>query len=251
MWWPPCVSGCIGGVDHIVVLSPGFKRLLLQRGVPEAKVDVIYNWADEVALAAPAGQVPAAFPGPDRFRILFAGNMGKAQALDAVLNAADLLQERGSRVCFVMLGRGVETNRLKARAADMQLENVVFLPAVPMAEVGTLLSAADSLLVHLRNDTLFQITVPSKTQAYMAVGRPLLMAVNGDAADLVKLSGGGVVAESESAEALAAAAEMMSALRPDQLAAMGRRAQDYYREHLAMQVGAAKFGAVLKRLSSR
>lgn len=237
-------------VDHIVVLSPGFKRLLLKRGVPEAKVDVIYNWADETALVAPAGQVPAAFPGPERFRIMFAGNMGKAQALDAVLDAAAILQERGSRVCFVMLGRGVEVNRLKARAVDMRLANVIFLPAVPMTEVGTLLNAADALLVHLRKDTLFSITVPSKTQAYMAVGKPLLMAVDGDAADLVRQSGGGVVAESECAEALSTAAEMMSALSPDQLAGMGRRAQDYYRAHLALQVGGAKFGAVLKRVSS-
>jgi colanic acid biosynthesis glycosyl transferase WcaI len=93
-------------VDRIVVLSPGFKRLLVRRGVLEAKVDVIYNWADEAGLAAPQGTLPASFPAADKFRILFAGNMGKAQALDTVLDAAALLQTRGSRVCFVMLGGG-------------------------------------------------------------------------------------------------------------------------------------------------
>ena len=72
-------------VDHIAVLSPGFKRLLQQRGVPETKVDVIYNWADEAALTSPRGHPPASFPGPNRLRILFAGNMGKAQALDLSL----------------------------------------------------------------------------------------------------------------------------------------------------------------------
>ena len=166
-------------MDHIVVLSPGFKRLLLQRGVTEAKLTVVYNWAEEAALASPVGQVPAAFPAADRFRIVFAGNMGKAQALDTVLDAAALLQQRGSRVCWVMLGGGVEVGRLKAEAAKRQLANVVFLPAVPMAEVGTYLHAADALLVHLRKDPLFEITIPSKTQAYMTVGKPLLMAVWG------------------------------------------------------------------------
>jgi len=146
-------------VDRIVVLSPGFKRLLVERGVPAAKVDVIYNWADEAALAAPAGQLPAAFPDPDRFRILFAGNMGKAQALGTVLDAAALLQERGSRVCFVMLGGGVELAPLKVQATRRRLSNVVFLPAVPMAEVGAYLQAADALLVHLRKDPLFEITI--------------------------------------------------------------------------------------------
>ncbi len=233
-------------VDHIVVLSPGFKRLLIQRGVPAPKVEVIYNWADEAALAAPQGQLPADFPGVERFRILFAGNMGKAQALDTVLDAAALLQAHGSRVCFVMLGGGVEVSRLKLRAAELKLQNLIFLPPVPMAEVGTLLHAADALLVHLRKDPLFEITIPSKTQAYMTVGKPLLMAVNGDAADLVLQSGGGVVAESENAEALARAAEGLAALAPEQLRIMGQRAEHYYQEHLALAVGVAKFGEIFK-----
>lgn len=237
-------------VDHIVVLSPGFKRMLAQRGVPEAKVDVIYNWADEVALAAPQGRLPAIFSEPAQFRIVFAGNMGKAQALATVLGAASLLQASNSRVCFVMLGGGVEVNRLKQRAALQRLCNVVFLPAVPMAEVGTLLNAADALLVHLRKDPLFEITIPSKTQAYMAVGKPLLIAVGGDAANLVAQSGGGVVVESENAEALAKAADALAALAPEQLLAMGQRAKAYYQEHLALRVGVAKFSAIFRCLAS-
>ncbi len=238
-------------VDHIVVLSPGFKRLLVRRGVPDSKVEVIYNWADEVGLADPQGELPPNFPAPDRFRIVFAGNMGKAQALHTVLDAAVLLAARDLRVCFVMLGGGVEVSRLKLRAIELGLHNVVFLPPVPMAEVGTLLHAADALLVHLRKDPLFEITIPSKTQAYMTVGKPLLMAVNGDAADLVMQSGGGVVAESEDALALATAAEELAALAPERLHAMGLCAKRYYQEHLALKVGVAKFGAIFNRLASK
>lgn len=237
-------------MDHIAVLSPGFKRLLVQRGVPDAKVEVIYNWADEVALASPQGGPAASFPSSEQFRILFAGNMGKAQALDVVLDAAALLQARSSRVCFVLLGGGVEVVRLKQRAADLQLGNVVFLPPVPMSEVGAFLSAADVLLVHLRKDPLFEVTIPSKTQAYMAAGKPLLMAVDGDAADLVARSDGGLVVESENAGALAQAAEALAAMPSDALAAMGRQAQRYYQEHLALKVGAAKFGATFTQLAS-
>lgn len=238
-------------VDKIVVLSPGFKRLLVQRGVPDTKVDVIYNWADEAGLTSPQGQLSTSFPGIDQFRILFAGNMGKAQALDTVLDAAVLLQARGSRVCFVLLGGGVEVSRLKLRAVELKLLNTVFLPSVPMTEVGTLLQAADALLVHLRKDPLFEITIPSKTQAYMAVGKPLLMAVDGDAADLVVQSGGGMVAESENAEALASVAEGLAALAPAKLFDMGLKAQRYYQEHLALRVGVSKFGAIFNSLTSK
>ncbi|GAA3984017.1 glycosyltransferase family 4 protein [Comamonas faecalis] len=238
-------------MDHIVVLSPGFKRLLLERGVPERKLEVIYNWADEAALSTPSsqGDLPLALADATQFRILFAGNMGKAQALDTVLDAARLLQERSAPVRWVMLGSGVEVPRLKQRAADMGLRNLVFLPAVPMAEVGRYLEAADALLVHLRKDPLFEITIPSKTQAYMAVGKPLLMAVDGDAADLVRQSGGGVVAESENAQALAAAAETLSKAPADVLAKMGGNAKQFYAEHLAIEVGVQKFGKIFQRLA--
>lgn len=239
-------------VDHIVVLSPGFKRLLTARGVPEHKLEVIYNWADEAALAAPQGGEPKELAADGRaFYILFAGNMGKAQALDAVLEAARLLQKRGSRVRWVMLGGGVEVPRLKQRAADMQLKNMVFLPPVPMTEVGAYLNVADALLVHLRKDPLFEITIPSKTQAYMAVGKPILMAVDGDAADLVRQSSSGVVAESENPQALADAAESMASLDAEELAAMGQRARAYYQQHLALQVGVKRFGEVFRRLGKK
>lgn len=235
-------------VDQLVVLSPGFKSLLVQRGVPEGKIDVIYNWADESALMSPVGAMPVAFPAADRFRVVFAGNMGKAQALNAVLDAAGILQARGSRACFVMLGGGVEVSRLKTRAMEMKLDNVVFLPPVPMSEVGTVLAAADVLLVHLRKDPLFEITIPSKTQAYMAVGKALLMAVNGDAADLVRQANCGLIAESENPQALADAVDALAAMPADKLNTMGENASRFYREALGLQVGAAKFAAVFERL---
>jgi colanic acid biosynthesis glycosyl transferase WcaI len=236
-------------VDQIVVLSPGFKRLLLERGVPERKLRVVYNWADEVSLGAPVGHVAEAFSAEGQFTILFAGNMGKAQALDTVLDAAALLKEQCSRVRWVMLGGGVEVERLKAEALRRLLGNVVFLPAVHMAEVGAYLQAADALLVHLRKDPLFEITIPSKTQAYMAVGKPLLMAVDGDSADLVKQSGGGVVAESESAQALAQAALQLANTPPAELSAMGLQAQQHYQQYLSLAVGASKFAELFRQLA--
>ncbi len=233
-------------VDQLVVLSPGFKRLLMQRGVAESKIDVIYNWADESSLIAPVGSMPVTFPGSDRFRVVFAGNMGKAQALDTVLDTAEILQARGSRATLVMLGGGVEVNRLKARAVEMKLMNVVFLPPVTMAEVGTVLAAADLLLVHLRKDPLFEITIPSKTQAYMAVGKPLLMAVNGDAADLVMQAQCGLIAESENPQALADAVDALATMPLEQLKIMAENASRFYREALSLQMGAAKFAAVFE-----
>ena len=234
-------------MDQLVVLSPGFKRLLIERGVSENKIEVIYNWCAEGSLSAPIGGLPGAFPGPDKFRILFAGNMGKAQALDSVLHAAELLQQKTAEVTFVFLGGGVEVERLQQLATNLALSNVTFLPAVPMSEVGSYLLAADALLVHLKKDPLFTITIPSKTQAYMAVGKPILMAVDGDAADLVRDGGCGKVAESENPQAIAEAALALMSASPDERNAMAENSRRFYQEKLSLKVGAGRFGEIFKR----
>jgi len=235
-------------VDEIVVLSPGFRSLLIERGVPKDKIDVIYNWADEDSLLTSGEALPENFPDKNAFKVIFAGNMGKAQALDVVLEAAALLKAANSRVVFVMIGGGVEVLRLKKTAADMQLSNIVFLPAVPMAQVGKFLISSDALLVHLKKDPLFQITIPSKTQAYMCVGKPLLMAVDGDASDLVYQSNCGITVESQNPKELARAAERLAALDHSQLTQLGENSRKYYYDHLSLVVGAGKFAEIFKRL---
>ena len=110
--------------------------------------------------------------------------MGTAQVLPSVLRATQLVAARNPRVQFVFVGGGVALEGLKADAAALGLPNARFLPVRPAAQVGSLLAAADALLVHLRDDPLFSITIPSKTQAYLAARRPIVMAMRGDASDL-------------------------------------------------------------------
>jgi glycosyltransferase involved in cell wall biosynthesis len=233
-------------VDRIVVLSPGFRDLLIKRGVPDRKIDVIYNWADETSLMTQRGVVPDIFCANDRFLIMFAGNMGKAQALDSILEAARILDTRDSMATFVLIGGGLEVERLKQRVLEIGLNNVTFLPPVPMSDIGSYLHAADALLVHLRKDPLFEITIPSKTQAYMVIGKPILMAVDGNAADLIRQSGGGVVVESENASALAEAVLSMEKLSSEERNEMGRKAVEFYRKHLSQAEGVKRFISILR-----
>lgn len=237
--------------DRISVLSPGFRALLIERGVPDGKIAVIPNWGDEPPPQKPAASKPAAFAEPGRFRVLFAGNMGAAQALDSVLDAAALLANANPRVEVILLGSGIETDRLKARAEAEDLANVRFLPRVPKAEAGDWMAAADALLVHLRADPLFAITIPSKTQDYMAAGRPIIMAVAGDAAELVRQSGGGVVVPPEDASALAEAIAELAETPAADLEAMGERARRYYQDHLSFEQGTNAVAAVLHAVRAR
>lgn len=236
-------------VDHIAVLSPGFKKTLEERSVPSKKISVIYNWCSEDALSSQQiSQKSKEFESNNNFKILFAGNMGKAQALNAILKAAEKLQKEQRLIQFVMLGGGVEVESLKAEAKKLDLHNVTFLPSVPMSQVGEYLNAADALLVHLKKDPLFEITIPSKTQAYMSVGKPILMAVDGDAADLIHRAKCGVIAESENVEALAQAAIELASLSLESLSEMGANAKEFYEENLSLTSGAQKFSELFQSI---
>lgn len=232
-------------VSHIVVLSPGFRRLLIERGVPEEKIRVIPNWADETAIyeAGATGHLPDL---PGQFCLLFAGNMGRAQRLDTLLDAAALLIRTRPEIAIVLIGGGLEVSRLKARASSEELSNVHILPPVPMSQVGAYLAAADALLVHLRNDPLFAITIPSKTQAYLAAGRPVLMGVAGDAADIITAAGAGLVFPPEDAEALARAVESLADMPVGQRALMGEAGRCYYKANLSIEQGVSSIDEVFK-----
>jgi colanic acid biosynthesis glycosyl transferase WcaI len=238
-------------VDHLVVLSPGLMRLLVQRGVSQDKVEIIYNWANETELFYSFFNVPESLVGEANFKVVFAGNMGKAQALDSVLDAAVILQERGSRAIFVMIGGGIEVEHLKVRSQNLHLGNVVFMPWVPMSEVGALLALADVLLVHLRDDPLFEITIPSKTQAYMSVGKPLLMAVRGDAADLVIRARCGLTADPENPQQLADTVDELATMSDSELKNMGKNGRSFYLKNLSLEVGVSKFSIVFQQLSRK
>jgi len=233
--------------DRISVLSDGFRRLLVERGVPAERIAVIHNWADEADGSEGATAQPAAIAMPGRFRILFAGNMGPAQGLDTVLAAAALLIDAHPQIEFCFLGGGLEAKRLERAATARGLSNVRFFPRVSKVEVGSWLAAADVLLVHLKDDPLFAITVPSKTQAYLAAGKPILMAVAGDAAELVQRAGAGLAVPPENATAMAAVATELATMEPARLAALGASGRRYYEDHLSFARGAESMAGLLRQ----
>lgn len=232
---------------RLVVLSPGFAKLLISRGVPSDKVSVIMNWCDETSLASATTARPLALP-VGRFTVLFAGNMGAAQGLASVLDAAAIVSTKAAEVQFVFLGAGLEASDLKATAGKRGLSNVTFLPAVPMAQVASYLQAADVLLVHLRRDPLFEITIPSKTQAYMYVGRPILMAVGGDAAALVENCGCGITAAWEDPQSIASAVLRLFQMTAEEREKLGAAGAALYRERLSQAAGSERFAKLFNEV---
>ena len=227
----------------IAVLSPGFKTALINRGVHADKVHVIPNWCDERQLPlVPGGNTTSG----ETFEIVYAGAMGPAQSLSYVLDAAAMLVHDSPNVRFTFVGTGIESDELARAAKKRALTNVGFEDQRPASQMGPILARADALLVHLKPNPLFSITIPSKTQAYMAAGRPILMAVDGDAADLVRKAGCGVVCSPGDPHSIAAAVRGLVAMEPESRAQMGRNGAAYYRDHLSIEVGVSRFDQLLR-----
>jgi len=232
----------------IVVLSPGYKRALTARGVPADKIEVVYNWSSESRDGAPALEDKTADPfGLDgRFTVVYAGNLGRVQALDAVLESAALLQKGYPDVLFLLVGDGIETERLKELACRQGLSNVRFIPRLPVSQIGSILEKADALLIHLRDDPLCRVGIPQKTQAYLAAGRPILVGVKGDAADLVLEAKSGIACEPEQPASIAAAVKQLHGLTPLEREQMGQNGATYYQRHLAFSVGVKRMEDLFK-----
>lgn len=225
----------------ITVISPGFKRNLIAKGVPADKIHVIPNWADEdVYRPVPRDEALGGEHGLcGKFNVMFAGVMGAAQALNNVLDAAEQLREQAD-IQFVLIGDGLEAERLRQAAQARGLGNVRFIGRQPVERMPHFFAWADALLVHLKRDPLFEITIPSKTMAYLACGRPIITCTAGDPAEVVREAGAGVVCSPENPVALAQAVRDLIAMPSAQREALGRAGrrafeQNYTRAKLMTQ----------------
>lgn len=228
---------------HVVVLSSGFRQRLVERGVPARKLSVIENWtfeAEEQAAAQPDSDSGA----EGHFTIVFAGTMGLAQSLDTVLAAASIVERALPQVRFIFMGGGIEAARLQAETRRMALRNVEFVSRRPPEEMPAIYARASALLVHLRDDPLFEITIPSKTQAYLQTGRPILMGVKGDAAAMVSEAQAGLTFLPEDPQSLAQAVAALVAMPEADRTRMGDAGRRYYQGKLALKRGVERWGQV-------
>jgi colanic acid biosynthesis glycosyl transferase WcaI len=234
--------------DHIVVISPGMIDLLESRGVPRAKLSLVYNWVDETVFQ-PCDPHPTfrADLGvdPDAFLLMYAGNFGPAQALDGVIRAVALLEET-EKVALVLVGKGVEEARLRRLAEDLAPGRIHFAPPVPASEVPALMAAADVQIVSLRDEPLFRHTMPSKVQSILACGRAAIACAPGDAGAVVADSGAGWHAQPGNPQKLVDCIRLARAEGVIGLEARGAAARRHYQSVMSEGSNAQRLTAILK-----
>ena len=205
----------------------------------ESKVVVTPNWVDDRLFtecdARDRDTARDRCGWDDAFVYLFAGNLGLVQGLDTVLRAAALVPAE-TNLKVVFLGDGADRTRLERLAADLRLgRRVEFRDPVPADQMRPYLAAADALLVHLRRSPLSRLVIPTKTLSYLAAGRPILMAMEGAAADLVSAAGAGMVVGPDGPGELADAMIQLSQLPEEKRRQMGGRGRAFVRERFAKE----------------
>jgi len=208
------------------VVSQGLYEFLVRRGFSPTRLFVLPNGVDaETFRPLPRAASRAELDWDDRFTVLYAGAHGPSHALTTILDAADRLRLHRD-IRFVFVGAGAEKADLVAQARRRQLDNVTFLDPVPHDRMPVLLAAADVCVAHMRRLAVFEANLPIKMYEAMACGRPLLLALNGNARDMaVRDAGAALHVEPEDAEAFASAVKYLRdhPAEAEQLGLRGRR----------------------------
>ncbi len=238
--------------SHTIVQTAAGHDYFVERGVAADDISILPHWIDQdLFLATNDAQRKAVrdeFDWADDFVVLFAGNLGIVQGLESVIEAARLLPDRDVRI--VLMGDGTDRPRLEEIAARYEIgERIQFVERQPIERMPAIMAAADVLLVNLKRSELTRYVIPSKTVAYLASGKPILLAAGGASEDLVREADAGVVAEPESGQALADAITAMRQMSKTELKRLGDNGRRFLREHLGKDEVIGKYIDLLRTVA--
>lgn len=218
--------------DRLLVQSPGFAPRLQARGIPASRIVWLPNWAESFYRpVAPDNRRDNPLAGIPGFKILFAGNIGSAQSFETIVDAAQRLRDVPD-LHWVIIGDGLMRDQVATDIARLGLaDRFHLLGQKPSQDMPACFAQADALLVTLRADPVFSLTIPSKVQSYLACARPVVASIDGEGATTIRESGAGPVCDAENGSALAEAVMSVYHLSPAQRAACGERGRQYYEQH--------------------
>jgi glycosyltransferase involved in cell wall biosynthesis len=224
---------------RIVTTNDGLRARLIDSGVPAEKIGVVPNSVDPVQFS-PRPRPPelAGKYGLDgRFVVGYIGTQGIAHDFDSMLEAAAALHDRN--ITFLLVGEGAQHLALTRRVRAAKLDNVRFVRPVPHSEVPDHIACCDALLVPMKRSAMLNDTMPSKIFEIAAVERPILIAAEGIAADLVTSHEAGLAIEPENSRALIEAIERLRgdpALAESLKAGCRKLADDFNRDKFAARM---------------
>lgn len=234
--------------DRIIVISQDFKKNLIAKGVPEGKIEVVYNWVDEDAVVPVAKEDNPLFEefgiSRDKFHVVYAGNLGNAQNIDVIIDAADVLKDE-KNVEFLIFGTGGLKNQYVEKVKGLQLDNVKFFPLQPMERVSQVYGLGDVCVVSCKPG-LGGAAMPSKMLSIMSAGRAVVASFDkGELTYILENHNCGMYAPAGDATAFAELIKHLSQ-NVDECKMMGENARKLILQKFTKAYGTARYVEIIK-----
>ncbi len=236
--------------DKIIVISNDFKRNIMEKGVPEDKIEIVYNWVDQNAIVPIDDKDNPLFEefgiSRDKFRVVYAGNLGNAQNLNIIIFAAEKLKKQDN-IEFVIFGKGGMEDDLRAEIAQKCLNNVKILPLQPYERVSYVYSLGNACLVSCKSG-FGGSALPSKTWSILSAGRPVIASFDeGELKYTIEKNKIGVFTKSDNVEDFINGV-LTLVENPSLCEEMGKRGREYVLANLTKEVGTAKYTEIIKNV---
>jgi Glycosyltransferase len=213
--------------DRILVTSPGFISYLEETCQVNANhLALRYQYAEDSYF----NLTPTAEADGKPLTFLFAGNIGKAQSVETLIEAAARI-EKTTPVQFLILGDGSRRNFVEKKAQVLKCHNVTFLGKVPSEKTAEYFSQANVLVLTLSNASFTSSVLPAKLTSYAASGKPILVSANGSVADVVSEIGCGFASPAENVDALVQNIQKITRLSWQERAALGAKGREFAQDH--------------------
>jgi glycosyltransferase involved in cell wall biosynthesis len=180
----------------------------------------------------------------ENFCVVFAGNIGIAQSIETIVEAAELSLQHPT-LKFVLVGSGSRLEWVKERKTSLGLDNLIIAGRFPMETMPQIFEFSSALLVSLRDEEIFSYTIPSKVQAYFAAGKPIIASLRGEGARVIEEAGAGKTCEPENANLLVATILELMSLSPAERQKMGSAGLRYFNDHFDMDHQAERLVEIL------
>jgi colanic acid biosynthesis glycosyl transferase WcaI len=239
------VLGVIAGFLYrrstcIVVVTDAFKTYLIANwNVPAEKIFVVENGVETEMFSpqADSAEKKKELGAEGKFLVCYTGTMGLAHGLETLIEAATILQKENPRVQFLLVGEGADKERIVSLAQSRSLKNMTFLGQQPRESVPRFISASDACLVMLKKAELFKTVIPTKMLEFMSCARPVILAVEGQAREIVDAAQAGIFVEPGNVRHLV---DVIQQLAADQIlcTTLGKNGRSYIvskfsRQHMA------------------
>ena len=241
--------------SRILVQSRAFIPEIKRHGVPDSQIQYFPSWGESLFQPLQYPDYSLLPPLPGGFKILFAGNLGEAQDLPAVLRAAELLRDRKD-IHWLIVGDGRMAEWARGEVQRRNLSQMHFLGRHPVELMPHFYAAADALLLTLKREPIFGLTIPGRLQSFLACAQPILAMLDGEGARIVEESGAGLTCPAGDADGLANQALKLAAISKIERKTMGQSGRDYYkmnfdRTHLIDQLEAWLKNTILESKKSK